>query len=246
MVDDNEINLRVLYGLLWDRVALLRQADSGSSALTRFRAEAFDLVLLDLHMPQWDGRDLMREMCARLPADRPPPAFVVITADARRVLSEQLYAAGFAAVLHKPVEARQLYDCLQQVAGGGIFRAKEGQHRGDQVLDEAAALAASGNDVELMAALRERFLSDLAQEIPAIEQALMAGALEEAVSRLHRLAGGAAHVGARGVHLQALALEQQLSGGDLVAAADGYQTFLEQSRRLQLRLAPPPSGNASP
>ncbi|MDX2034793.1 MAG: response regulator [Blastocatellia bacterium] len=113
IVDDNETNRRILtlqtrgWGMLPETVA------SGAEALDRLRqTPAFDLAILDMHMPEMDGAMLSVEI-RRLPdIVQPPLVLLTSLATSSRQIRERYNAPDFAAFLTKPVKPSHLYDAL--------------------------------------------------------------------------------------------------------------------------------------
>jgi len=113
IVDDEALARSRLRTLLADCGAQVAQvggeAADGAEALARLRAEPFDLVLLDIHMPGVDGVELART----LRAGANPPAVVFVTAHAAHAVTAfELDAVDY---LTKPVRAERLQQALQKV-----------------------------------------------------------------------------------------------------------------------------------
>jgi signal transduction histidine kinase len=109
IVDDNATNLRILerQAQSWGMVPIL--ATSGPEALDRLqRGEAFDVAVLDMHMPDMDGITLARHI--RTHRDDEALPLVMLTSLGRDRSS--LAGPAFAAHLTKPVKASALYDVL--------------------------------------------------------------------------------------------------------------------------------------
>jgi len=107
VVDDNATNRRILalQAAKWGMA--VRDAESAQAALPLALAEPFDLVVIDMHMPQMDGVALAR----RLRELRPELPRVLFTSLGRREVEESL----FAAVMTKPLRQSQLFDTLVTV-----------------------------------------------------------------------------------------------------------------------------------
>jgi CheY-like chemotaxis protein len=107
VVDDNATNRRILALQAAKWGMSVRDAEDAQQALQLAQAEAFDLVVVDMHMPQMDGVALAR----RLRELRPELPRVLFTSLGRREVEEAL----FAAVMTKPLRQSQLFDTLVTV-----------------------------------------------------------------------------------------------------------------------------------
>jgi CheY-like chemotaxis protein len=114
LVDDEAAIRRLVQLTLGDasRFRILHAAD-GAAALEVVRANAVDLVLLDVHMPVLDGFRTC-EALARLPAGR-RPRIVMLTARASQTDQERGRAAGADHYLTKPFSPIGLLDCLDRI-----------------------------------------------------------------------------------------------------------------------------------
>lgn len=115
IVDDNATNRKILCLQAQSWQMLPEAVDSGIVALDRLRQEVFDLVILDMQMPEIDGLTLAGEI-RKLPECQHLP-LVMLTSLGRPEINAQAIAAQFAAFLTKPVKQTQLYNALLQVMG---------------------------------------------------------------------------------------------------------------------------------
>jgi CheY-like chemotaxis protein len=106
VVDDNPTNRLLASTLLRKLGWTVSEAASGEGALQQAAAQAFRLVLLDISMPGLSGE----ETCQRLRAcqSTPPLHILAYTAHAFREDIDRLLAAGFDAVLVKPISRQRL------------------------------------------------------------------------------------------------------------------------------------------
>lgn len=92
---------------------------SGAEALQRLETHAYDLVLLDVNMPELDGLAVVREICRRQPDPARRPKLIAVTANVLAGDRERCLAAGVDAYLGKPLLPRSLADCLEKLFLGG-------------------------------------------------------------------------------------------------------------------------------
>lgn len=102
VVDDESINREILHRMLIKSGYDARMADSARAALQYLSQEAFDLVLLDLIMPEMDGMECLRRIRERHPIDQLAVIMVTADADRRRVVSA--FGAGANDYVTKPID----------------------------------------------------------------------------------------------------------------------------------------------
>ncbi len=116
-IEDNISNRRLMERLLARRPGVrLIAAPEGQAGLDLARAERPDLILLDLHLPDMSGDDVLRRLWAD-PHTRTIPV-AVLSADATPAQTKRLLAAGAIAYLTKPLDIGQVLQLLdEQLAG---------------------------------------------------------------------------------------------------------------------------------
>jgi signal transduction histidine kinase/DNA-binding response OmpR family regulator len=111
IAEDNPINQNVAVRLLERLGYAADTAENGLEALARLEREPYDVVLMDVQMPEMDGLEASRAICARWPADR-RPRIVAMTAEAMEGDRRKCLAAGMEDYLVKPVTLDQLTAAL--------------------------------------------------------------------------------------------------------------------------------------
>jgi CheY-like chemotaxis protein len=111
LTDDHAVNRKVVQMFLKPFGIEIVEARDGSEALDRLSAEAFDLVLMDIHMPNMDGREAVKLIrSSNQPwADIP---VVALTADAMPGDHERYMAMGMNAYVAKPIDQRELFTAI--------------------------------------------------------------------------------------------------------------------------------------
>ncbi|MDX2010375.1 MAG: ATP-binding protein [Myxococcaceae bacterium] len=111
VVDDNAINLAVAEGLVRKLGYSTARATNGREAVSRCAGERFDLVLMDLHMPELDGTDAAKAIRAGGPNQATP--IVALTASVLREELDAALACGMNGVLTKPLQREALAETLR-------------------------------------------------------------------------------------------------------------------------------------
>ncbi len=109
IVDDNEMNLEVISGLLTDTRMKITTASSGAECINLLRENTYDVILLDQMMPAMSGVETLLTIRKDHLADNTP--VIALTADAIVGAKESYIKEGFSDYLSKPV----MYDDLENV-----------------------------------------------------------------------------------------------------------------------------------
>ncbi len=116
VAEDNPVNQKVTSGILRRQGWAVRMASNGDEAYQAFLHDRYDLILMDVQMPEKDGLEattLIREE-ERRRALRPTP-ILAVTAHAARVQHEQCLAHGMDAVVTKPLDLAALLSAISAV-----------------------------------------------------------------------------------------------------------------------------------
>lgn len=122
VVDDNGINRRVARVFLEPLGIVVTEAANGIEALEMLEGEdAFDVVLLDMHMPVMDGPETFKRIRASQEEWQEIPV-IALTADAMSGDRERYLKMGMTEYVSKPIEERLLVIALSRVLGGKLAR----------------------------------------------------------------------------------------------------------------------------
>jgi CheY-like chemotaxis protein len=116
VAEDNEFNAQLLEQLLARRGHRVRLAGNGREALALASDGAFDVLLLDIHMPELDGFQVARAIRQRERAAGGHLPIIALTARSRREDRERCIAAGMDDFLSKPVRAVDLWETIDRAA----------------------------------------------------------------------------------------------------------------------------------
>lgn len=117
LVDDDPINCEVGEAMLRRLGHQAVVARNGTSAVELAGREAFDVVLMDLHMPDMDGVEAT-EQIRKLPLSR-FPRIIALTADVSERSRERFAQAGIRTIIGKPILLQTLRDVLGNSPAGG-------------------------------------------------------------------------------------------------------------------------------
>jgi len=125
LVEDNAVNQKVALRFL-DRLGYRADAvANGLEAVNTLETRRYDLILMDLQMPEMDGFEASRQIRKRLPLDQ-QPRIVALTANALHGDRELCLAAGMNDYIAKPVKLHEIADAIRRQFSGSRppFRAR--------------------------------------------------------------------------------------------------------------------------
>jgi len=233
VAEDHEVN-RELARVLLERCGceVVTTVD-GAEALQAATASAFDLIFLDLQMPNLNGLEAARRM--RSQGVRAP--LIAMSASVLSQEREQCRKAGMNDFLPKPFRKSDVQELLARYLAGR-FRAEatpESAAAGEpgRVFDQQQALAACLGDRAVLARLLGAFLAKLQEQLPAIRGAARSGDAEKVRQEAHALKGAALNLHAAELSEQAAALEAAGKAGRLAEASALLPRLEEAARRFR-------------
>jgi signal transduction histidine kinase/DNA-binding response OmpR family regulator len=245
VAEDNVVNQKVAVRILEKLGYRAEVAANGREAVTSLEKIPYDLVLMDVQMPEMNGFEATRVI--RDPAStvlRHDIPIVAMTAHALKGDRERCLEAGMDDYVSKPVTPVGLTEVLDRhLAEGavpkGVIVARPFRPDPRPVEIERIREVAAG-DADFERELIEAFLSDSEAQITGLELALGRKDAEEVRARAHTIKGSSANAGAAGMHERACRMEEIGSCGDLSPAATAFselrEAFDEAREHLEARL----------
>ena len=115
LVEDNVVNQKVALRILAQMGYRADVAGNGLEAIAALQRQPYDLVLMDVHMPEMDGLTATRTICAQWPPEQ-RPKIVAMTANAMKEDRDECLAAGMDDYITKPVRIDELQIALERCA----------------------------------------------------------------------------------------------------------------------------------
>ena len=120
VAEDNPVNQRIAQQMLRKRKLSVTLADDGRQAVDAFQSGRFDLVLMDVQMPEMNGFEAVAAIRALEHAQgRPHTPIVAVTAHAMVGDRERCLEAGMDAYLAKPLRRQLLFELVDELLGAG-------------------------------------------------------------------------------------------------------------------------------
>ena len=118
VVEDNELNLELVRDVLELNGYLVREARTGQQGIEAARHQHLDLILMDLQLPDMDGREVLAAIRA-LGVQRVTTPSVAVTAFAMKGDEERFLAAGFDGYIAKPIDVTTFVDQISRYCEAG-------------------------------------------------------------------------------------------------------------------------------
>jgi two-component system sensor histidine kinase/response regulator len=237
LVEDNAMNRELATVLLSNAGHRVTHAENGHEALDRHAAGHFDMILMDLQMPEMGGFEATAQIRQREAQGMPKSVIIAMTASAFEGDRERCIAGGMDDYLSKPFRTAAFQSLIEQhvlqisklplppaMASQVAVLATGSAPR----FDYGAALANA--DAEVVAIIGASFLAGLPEQLSALRAALQAGDRPTASRQAHTLAGLLANFHAIPAVAIAAAIEREAAQAPQVALLARLAALEEQSR----------------
>ena len=221
LAEDNRFNQQIALEILGDAGVVAEVAENGREVLERLAVKPFDLVLMDVMMPEMDGLEATRRIRSNVLWRSLP--VIALTANASRDDRQLCLDAGMDDVVTKPFEPGDLFRILRQYGRIAEPAPDKAHLEADQALGERrdfpgidfpALLSRMQGKEAVVLRLLKLFRNQAADAAGRISATLAAGEREAAIRLAHTLKGSAANVSATDLYQLAGEVERQIKAGD--------------------------------
>ena len=238
LAEDNLFNQKLAVTLLEKRGHQVITAENGRAALEIWERESFDLILMDVQMPEMDGLEATRSIRARETLAGAHVPIVAMTAHAMESDQDRCLEAGMDAYVSKPIDVDEFFTTIESLVPDGPDTAIENDsvRPGNEVLNRAALMALTEGDIDLIEELIDLFQADLPDRLAEIRSAIQDRDARRLEYSAHTLKGMIHSFSATSAAQAALKLETAGRSGNLDAAGEDYQTLTGELDRLKAAL----------
>ncbi len=230
LAEDNLVNQTVAIRTLEKMGHSVVVANNGLEALAKLAQESFDLVLMDIQMPEMDGLTAtkkIREGETMMPGGSCIP-IVAMTAHAMKGDRERCLEGGMDGYVSKPIFGKVLEEEIATVIKGRVtIETQLGNVLPRNMVnwDAGQALVILGGDEKLFREIVEIFLAEGPIHLTSLRQAIAEGDAAAIEATAHRLKGELGYLGISGVAAKACELEEIGRRRDLEHAAEVFAAF---------------------
>ena len=249
LVDDNLINQKVAARLLLQMGYQADVAINGVDCLKAMETKHFDLVFMDVQMPEMDGLEATRRIRTRhqeLAVTRPQPNSVIIAMTASAMLGdrEKCLAAGMDDYLAKPVRPEELRRMVEQWGSRAhVLQAESAEPAETPApeplpppVDLTRLLDFAEGNPENVRELSELYLAQTSPQLDQLAGAVVAKDAPLVRQLAHSAAGASATCGMAGIGRILRDLERQAEAGNLSSATTQLERIQDEFERIRVFL----------
>ncbi|MCP4305049.1 MAG: PAS domain S-box protein [bacterium] len=236
LAEDSAINQKLAVRLLARRGHEVTVVDDGTKAVAAFRDGTFDIILMDIQMPELDGfgataeiRAMEAELGGRIP-------IIALTAHAMAGDEERCIDGGMDAYVSKPFRPEELFVTVEQLAGGNEPPDLAGPEAEEEsnvvVFDKAQAMAQFGEDADFLAEIVNIFFEESASLIDDGNAAVTTTDTASLGKVAHRLKGACGQMMAEESQQAAYAVEMAAKAGEREEAEELWSELVAALVRL--------------
>ena len=238
VAEDNPTNQKVVLAILAKLGYRADAVANGQEALKALATVPYDLVLMDVQMPEMDGFEAtqkIRDAKSKVRNHQIP--IIAITAHAMKGDREKCLEAGMDDYVSKPVNPQDLAEAINRRLGAvkseTVWIKGKKSSPATSLFNPSVLMEMLHGDEEMIASILKVFVEDTTVQLQALKQALDLGDNEKVRSRAHSLKGAAGNIGAK--RMQSLAAQIEIAGREtnLTEAEDLIASLLEQFEELK-------------
>jgi PAS domain S-box-containing protein len=235
LAEDNAVNQKVAVRILEKRGHCVVVANNGKEALAALKQHAFDLVLMDVQMPEMGGFEATARVRAGEQGTGRHVPIIALTAHAMTGDRERCLEAGMDAYVAKPIQPKELFQAIESLVPMPAAREENVREEkpAPKLVDRDVLLARVGGDEELLREVVEMFLGDCPRLLADIRDAIVQGDATQLQRAAHTFKGCVSNFAAQTVAEAAWQLEEAGRQRNLAEAHAAYATLENLVRQLQ-------------
>jgi len=229
VAEDNPVNQQLALHLLERRGHSAIVAENGREALTAMTKHKFDLVLMDVQMPEMGGLEATRAIRENEKSTGEHVPIVAMTAHAMQGDRERCLEAGMDGYLAKPLDPKIFEQTVEDMASPQDATEKETSDvKSKEAVDAPTLLARFSGDLKLVKILVKTFRADCSRMLSRIRGASTARNAAALADAAHAFKGAAGNFGNSAVFETAREIEKLARQGKLDGARELCRTLEEQ------------------
>jgi two-component system, sensor histidine kinase and response regulator len=236
LADDNAINRELAVRILTKRGHEVSIVPNGKLAVEALEAKNFDVVLMDLQMPEMDGFEATAAIRRMEQTTGTQVPIVAMTAHAMKSDRERCLNTGMSGYISKPIQAQELIELTESFTGDGGPIDIVVSDSASMVVDWETALDRVGGNEELLSDLAKLFLEESSRMLSAVQQAVERKNASELQRAAHSMKGSVATFSAQHAFDAALKLERLARAEELTGVDEAFAVLAAEAGRLRTAL----------
>jgi two-component system sensor histidine kinase/response regulator len=234
VAEDNAFNQKVALGMLQNMGHHVSLVSNGREAVEAVEVERFDLILMDVQMPQMDGFQATKAIrSAQMNLDHPTP-IIAMTAYAMKGDREKCLSEGMDGYISKPIKGSELFSTIENLSANLEVGRPDvpGSPQSDNVIDLQSLFDGVGGNRDLLVSMLDIFKEDCPKLLDEIRDSVAqrdAAVLQSAAHSLKSMLGG---LGAKTAFEVALKMENLGRGADTFDWEEGLRMLEQETERV--------------
>jgi len=234
LAEDNSVNQRLAVRILEKWGHSVAVAGNGRKALEAWEKERFDVVLMDVQMPEMSGHEAtgaIREQEAKSGRHTP---IIAMTAHAMEGDREKCLSAGMDHYVTKPIDRKKLFEALESYSGSRAPADTVAMEETKEqfAFDPSVVLKRVDGDLDLLKEVAALFFEDTPRLMTEIRKAVERADAPVLERSAHTLKGSVGNFGARRAFELSFNLEQMGRNGDFGHAIEVFEQLEQQIAQL--------------
>ena len=237
LAEDNLINQKVSLKILHASGYNASAVSNGAEAVESIQNEDYDLILMDIQMPEVDGFSATAQI-RRLENEKGDVPIIALTAHALMGDREKCLSSGMNEYLSKPIIARDLLamiDRLLDLQNVPLEKIPEAKQVDSSLFDFERLKKVSADDFEFEKDLLSSYIEDIESKYKQLEDYVEAKDAESIIDLAHTIKGASYSVGAQKVGDEAFGIEISGKSRDLISVEERLPQFknaLEETKTI--------------
>ncbi|MBZ0156489.1 MAG: response regulator [Alphaproteobacteria bacterium] len=241
LAEDNAVNQKLVASLLERRGYSVTIAGTGREVIEILEKQHFDLILMDIQMPEMDGIEAARLIRSAVsPVINPRIPIIAMTAHATSGYRDQCLEAGMDAYIAKPINIKEVYRIIERFLSFPPSKSafppytKEGSSEREEpgVLNTPAALERLNGDRELLEEVRHTFRESTPRQMRELLNAWEADDTSLVERLSHSLKGAAGNIGADLLREEASLMEKAMKRNDREETRKSLEKVFREWKRV--------------
>ncbi|ETR67951.1 MAG: Multi-sensor hybrid histidine kinase [Candidatus Magnetoglobus multicellularis str. Araruama] len=235
LVEDNVVNRIVATNLLENLGYQIDSAENGIKALEAVNQKEYDLIFMDIQMPEMDGFEATKRI-RNIEKDKKHSIIVAITAHAMRGDQEKCLLSGMDDYISKPVKKAALENLFNKYfmlnKTDKISKTDENTNSRTDIFDKEYITESIGGSIEEQTDFIQIFINELTEQTLLLKSAVEEKNFEQVQKLAHRIKGSSGDINAKKVHEISAILEKKAKNKDSSQVSQQWCLLLKESDNL--------------